>query len=73
MTLKVTGVGNSTGLILPREVLDRLRVGKGDVLYVIETERGIELTPCDPEFTEQAEAAERIMLEDRDALRELAR
>jgi len=70
--LKVTTVGNSVGVILPKEVLERLRVGKGDSLYVIETKQGIELTPYNPEFANQMEAAERVMREDRDALRKLA-
>ena len=73
LTLKVTTVGNSAGVVLPREILERLRVGKGDTLYVLETPRGIELTPYDPEFAAQMEVAERVMREDRDALRELAR
>jgi putative addiction module antidote len=72
-TLKVTTIGNSTGVILPKEVLERLRVEKGDSLHVLETPRGIELTPYDPEFAAQMEAAERVMREDRDALRELAK
>jgi putative addiction module antidote len=59
-------------VILPKEVLERLRVGKGDSLYVIETKNGIELTACDPAFAKQVEAAERVMREDRDALRKLA-
>lgn len=70
--LKVTTVGNSVGVILPKEILERLRVGKGDSLYVIETKQGIELTPYNPEFAGQMEAAERVMREDRDALRKLA-
>ena len=70
--LKVTTVGNSVGVILPKELLERLRVGKGDSLYVIETKQGIELTPYNPEFASQMEAAERVMREDRDALRKLA-
>lgn len=72
MTLKVTTVGNSTGVVLPRELLEKLRVGRGDSLYVVETPRGIELTPFDPEFAAQMETAERIMREDRNALRKLA-
>jgi putative addiction module antidote len=70
--LKVTTVGNSVGVILPKELLERLRVGKGDSLYVIETKQGIELTPYNPELARQMEAAERVMREDRDALRKLA-
>ena len=73
ITLKITTVGNSVGIVLPKEVLERLRVSKGDMLYVLETPNGIELTPYDPEFARQMEAAERVMREDRDALRELAK
>jgi putative addiction module antidote len=72
MTLKITAIGNSAGVILPREVLERLRVEKGDTLYLLETPQGIELTPYDPEFADQMAEAERIMREDRDALRGLA-
>ena len=72
MTLKVTTVGNSAGIVLPKELLERLRVEKGDTLYVLETPRGIELTPYDPEFAAQMEQAEQVMREDRDALRKLA-
>jgi len=70
--LKVMTVGNSVGIVLPKELLERLRVQKGDSLYVIETKQGIELTPYNPEFAAQMEAAERVMREDRDALRKLA-
>jgi putative addiction module antidote len=72
VTLKITTVGNSAGIVLPRDVLDRLRVGKGDVLYVLETPNGIELTAYNPEVAAQMEAAERVMREDRDVLRKLA-
>jgi len=71
-TLKVTTVGNSAGVVLPREILERLRVDKGDVLYVLETPNGVELTPYNPEFAAQLETAERVMREDRDILRKLA-
>jgi putative addiction module antidote len=71
-TLKITTVGNSVGIVLPREILDRLRVEKGDTLFALETPNGIELTPYDPEFVEQMEIAQRVMREDRDALRKLA-
>ena len=71
-TLKITTVGNSTGVVLPREILDRLRVKKGDLLYVLETPNGIELTPYNPAFGKQMDVAERVMREDRDVLRKLA-
>ena len=67
-TLKLTTVGNSVGVVLPKEILDKLRVQKGDSLYVLETPRGIELTPCDPEFARQMDLAEDVMREDQDAL-----
>ena len=72
-TLKVTTVGNSAGVVLPREVLRHLRVEKGDTLYVLETPKGIELTAYDPEFAAQMDAAEQVMREDRDALKKLSR
>lgn len=71
-TLKITTIGNSAGVILPREVLDKLRVSKGDSLLAIETPNGIELTAFDPEVAQQLEVAERVMREDRDVLRKLA-
>jgi len=70
--LKITTVGNSAGVVLPREILDRLHVEKGDSLYALETPNGIELTPYNPEFAKQMEAAEQVMREDRDVLRRLA-
>ena len=71
--LKVTTIGNSVGVILPNEILERLRVKKGDALYAIETKNGIELTAYDPDFAAQVETAERVMREDGDALRKLAK
>jgi putative addiction module antidote len=71
-SLKLTTVGNSTGVVLPKEILQRLRVDRGDTLYVIETPHGIELTPYDPEFALQMDVAERVMRDDRDVLRKLA-
>jgi len=70
--LKVTTIGNSTGIILPREILEKLRVSKGDTLFAIETSKGIEITPYNPEVAEQLKLAEQVMREDRDALRKLA-
>jgi putative addiction module antidote len=70
--LKVITVGNSLGSIFPREILEKLRVDKGDAIYVVETPSGVELTPYNPEFAEQMEIAEQVMREDRDALRRLA-
>ncbi len=71
-TLKITTVGSSAGVVLPKEILHRLRVEKGDTLYVLETPNGIEITPYDPEFARQMDVAERVMREDRDILKKLA-
>ncbi|MBA2737381.1 MAG: AbrB/MazE/SpoVT family DNA-binding domain-containing protein [Pyrinomonadaceae bacterium] len=70
--LKITTIGNSTGVILPREILEKLRVSKGDTLFAIETSKGIEITPYNPDVAEQLKLAEQVMREDRDALRKLA-
>lgn len=73
MKLKITTIGNSAGVILPKELLARLRVDKGDELYALETPDGIRLTAHNPEFAAQMEVAERIMREDRELLRKLAK
>lgn len=72
MKLKVTTVGDSTGIILPKELLEKLRIGEGDTLYVTETSRGIELSLYDKEFATQMDIAESVMREDRNVLRKLA-
>lgn len=72
MKLKITAVGNSAGVILPKELLARLRVEKGDTLYALETPDGIKLTAFDPKVADQMEVAERVMREDRNVLRKLS-
>ena len=71
-TLKVRKIGNSSGIILSRDILERLRVEDGDSLLAIETPRGIELSVYDPTVARQMEVAERVMREDREVLRKLA-
>ena len=71
-TVKVTTVGSSTGIVLPKEVLQKLRVKKGDQLHITETRDGVMLRQYDPEFERQLEVAEGVMREDRDVLRKLA-
>lgn len=70
--LKVTGIGNSTGVILPKEILEKLRVERGDELMVLETPDGITLTPYNAEFARQMEVAEKVMRKRRDLLKKLA-
>jgi putative addiction module antidote len=74
LALKVTTVGSSTGLILPKEAMARLKVKKGDVVYFTEAPDGsYRLTPYNPEFERQMALAEDIMREDRDVLHALAK
>jgi len=70
--LKITTIGNSVGVVLPREILERLRVHKGDSLFATETPDGIELRAYDEEFAKDMAVAERVMRENRDLLRKLA-
>ncbi len=72
MKLKITTIGNSAGIVLPKELLARLRVEKGDELYALETPDGIRLTVYDPLLAEQMEVAEQVMREDRLVLHKLA-
>lgn len=72
MKLKITAIGNSAGVILPKELLARLRLEKGDELYALETPDGIKLTAFDPTLAEQMEVAEQVMREDRQVLHKLA-
>jgi putative addiction module antidote len=72
MQLKIIAVGNSAGVLLPKELLARLRVDKGDTLYVAETPDGVKLMPHDPELAAQMEVAERVMSRRRGLLRKLA-
>lgn len=71
-TVKLIAIGSAVGIVLPPEILQRLRVREGDSLYLLETPGGIELTPCHPEFIAQMEMAEQVMREDRNALKKLA-
>jgi len=72
MKLKITTVGNSAGVILPKELLTRLRLEKGDELFATELPDGIKLTPFDPTLAGQMEVAEKVMRKRRTLLRKLA-
>lgn len=71
--LKLTQIGNSVGVILPKELLARLKVEKGDTLYLTDTPDGVRITPHDPVFEDQMSAARAIMKQRRAVLRELAK
>lgn len=71
--LKLTQIGNSVGLILPKEVLARLKLEKGDTVYLTDAPGAVTITPHDPAFETQMDAARKVMKNRRDVLRELAK
>ena len=73
VALKLTAIGNSTGVVLPKEVTLKLGVEKGDTVFLTESPDGYRLTPYNPEFETQMVAARKIMKKRRNALRELAK
>ena len=72
-TLKLTAVGTSTGVVIPKEMLNRLKLGRGDKLFVVETPSGYLLTPYDPDVERQLEIGKRVMRRYRNALRAMAK
>jgi putative addiction module antidote len=74
ISVKVTSVGTSAGVILTKEALAALRVEKGDSLFLTEAPGGgFRLTPYNPDFERQMQLAEKVMHEDREVLRALAK
>lgn len=73
VALKIRKVGNSFGVVLPREAMDRLRVSEGDTLFLTEAPDGYRVTPYDPEFEAQMKEARSVMQRRRNVLRELAK
>jgi len=71
-TLKLTAVGTSTGVVIPKEMLNRMKVARGDTLHVVETPEGYLLTPFDPDVAAQIEAGRHFMKEYRDTFKILA-
>ena len=65
-------IGNSEGLILAKELLSKMKVGKGDDVYITETPNGFEISPYDPDFARTMEVAEQVMRDHRDVLKKLA-
>lgn len=70
--VKITTIGNSVGIVLPKEILAKLNVEKGDSLYLLDTQDGIKLTAYDQNFSDEMESARRVMRKNRDVLRKLA-
>jgi putative addiction module antidote len=72
-SLKLRKIGGSVGVIIPKEELKRMNVNEGDELYGVADERGLYLTPLDPEFSRKVKAYERTRKRYRNALNELAK
>ncbi len=73
LKVKVKPIGNSMGIVLPKEVLSKLNVGKGDSLYLIDGPEGLTLSPYQQDFGEQMDVAEKVMKKYRNALHKLAK
>jgi len=73
LKVKVTQVGNSMGILLPKEALNKMKAEKGDTLYLVEGPDGYTVTPYSQDFEEQMGVAEKVMKKYRNALHELAK
>lgn len=71
--LKIRKIGNSVGLILPKEVVEQLRVAEDDTVHYVVDADGLHVTPFDPDFDAAMEAFERTRRKYRNALRALAK
>ncbi|MDO8459213.1 MAG: AbrB/MazE/SpoVT family DNA-binding domain-containing protein [Burkholderiaceae bacterium] len=71
--LKLTQIGNSVGVILPKEALARLRLEKGQSVFLTDTPDGFAITPYDPALEEQIQAGRAFMSEFRDTFHQLAK
>ncbi len=72
-TLKLTQIGNSVGVVLPKEVLARLKLQKGDSVFLTDIVNGVLLSPYDPVIEEELNAGQEFMKSYRDAFRALAK
>lgn len=72
-TLKLAQIGNSVGLVLPKEVLARLKLEKGDTVFLTDSPEGLRITPYDPSLAEEIEAGRDFMREFRDTFHQLAK
>ena len=73
LKVKVTAVGNSMGILLPKEALSRLKAERGDTLYLVEGPEGYTLTPYQQDFEQQLMAAQSLMKRYENTLRQLAK
>lgn len=72
-TLKLRAIGNSVGVVLPKDLLAKLDLQEGDTLHVVEAPDGLRLKRADPDFERQMDAAREVMRRRRAVLRELAK
>ena len=73
LKVKITAIGNSMGILLPKEALIKLKANKGDTLYLVDSPEGLTLTPYQQDFESQMDAAEKVMKKYRNAFHELAK
>lgn len=71
--MKIRALGNRAAIVLPKDVLARLKVVKGDWVVLAECPGGFQIKPYDPDYERQMEAAREVMREQRDVLQELAK
>ena len=72
-TLKLTQIGNSVGIILPKEALARMKLQKGETVFLTESADGFILTPYNPALEEEITAGREFMREYRDTFHQLAK
>lgn len=70
--VKVTTIGSSVGIVLPKEILSCLHIEKGDTVYLTESPDGVRISPYDAKFAQKLDAFEQVMRENRDVLKKLA-
>ncbi len=71
--LKLIAIGTSTGLVIPKELLTRLRVAKGDTLFAVETPNGLLLSTLNPDVAAQVELGRKVMKQYRETMTRLAK
>jgi len=71
--LKLTQIGNSVGVILPKELLAKLKLEKGDTVFVTEAANGVNLSPYDPSLEDELALGREFMREYRDTFHQLAK
>ena len=69
---KVRRLGNSSAVILPKEIMARLHLEQGDEVHLVETSEGVLITPYDDQQSRQMELAAKVMRENRNMLKKLA-